>query len=437
MKNLKENKISDQSTSNSNILRKRHCLDVCFENYNENETEQRLIEQPNQVMNELSMFSKKLKNNTYRDNSSISSIVNEFNKNKEGNHSDFHNKFSQRSIIMEDHKLMTESIKDPMDFTPFLKTTFKMNDNSPLNNSCSAIEEDFWKNKNLTENEYSVGEDYADKFNDHKLMNNNFSIHPKIDMEDPLSDIEIHKNPNLYKGLKSISYSICDRSVSPVCQNKIFQNEKESFLVKKSPVSRMKHLAEPKYYKQVVSEKVIVTNSRKKFLRKEKNITPVSFNFLNTKNLFQQSEKSIKINEEMIKTKFKMQSQMSKFNNGQTKYDLVHPNKTVTDIKRSSESRTNQSVKMNTLVQKNLFQESFKEESLMNNEITRLEEMIDNYISSIDQKQFKKYKNLLAILISLFVVGDINEKYHHLSKEESQILKIIMYRKFKKNIDIK
>lgn len=57
-------------------------------------------------------------------------------------------------------------------------------------------------------------------------------------------------------------------------------------------------------------------------------------------------------------------------------------------------------------------------------------------IEMIELRQFPKYKKLLTVLISLFVKGVIKEEYFDLNEEELQILKTIIYKKFKKHIDI-
>lgn len=469
MKKLKINKILDQSTSNSNNLKKRNCLDVSFENWNENEHSNMLLEHPKQFTDEFHMFTKNLNHNMFKDNSSIPSILNEYSKNKDPYPFEFPNKFSQRSILIQDQKFTNESIKDEMICKPNMKVGLQMNDNNPLNNSCSSLENEFWKNKLLTEKDYSCIEDNGDKFDDKKGLNDKLSAHQRIIIDDGLSEIGVHKNPNIYKGLKSISYSIYDRSVSQIGKNSncyypenphlnsnnkilkknntlsntIFKNTKDNFINNNFKNKTKPKLLKLSTNKQAISDRIILSNchpvsSTNKVQKYNKTITSVNFNILNQNKLFQHSERMIKVNEEMIKNKFKIQNQMSKFNNGALKFEKISFNQYFSkDINNSSSDNHQEESKKNKIIKKNLFQESFKDDSLIDNDILKRQEMIENYISSIDQKQFKKYKNLLAILLSLFIIGDINENYFNLTEEEFKILQIIMYRKFKKNVDIK
>jgi hypothetical protein len=314
-----------------------------------------------------------------------------------------------------------------------------MNDNSPLNNSCSALEEGFWKRKELTEKESLAIEDFTEQFNGDKHGKGNSSLHQPINFEDCLSDMEVHKNPNLYKDLKSISYSVCDRSASPIANNLLAKQHTKAHINCKqegykesdcpsgqqSITRKRVGLVNPKWSKQTVSERNM---ERSKWPFNEKRTPPICFNLLNEKKLFQQSEKWIKVDEQMIKNKFKLQTNMSKFNNGQCSLS-ISANKPLSKQKGVDKHKKSP--------QKNLFEQSFKEECSEKSDNAKLEEMVERCISSIDQKQFSKYKNLLAILISLFVVGHTNEKYQQLNREERQILKIIMYRKFRKHVDIK
>ena len=68
-------------------------------------------------------------------------------------------------------------------------------------------------------------------------------------------------------------------------------------------------------------------------------------------------------------------------------------------------------------------------------------ERIDNNmmesIEIIELGQYKRYRKLLAYLISLFVKGQARANSLDLNDEDLQILKIIIYRKFKKHVDIK
>lgn len=463
MKELKLNKILDQSTSISNNLKKRNYHDVSFENWNENESKSLILEHPKQFTDDFNIFPNNVNKNIFKNNSPIPSVLNEYSKNKDSYQFEFPNKFSQRSILIQDQKFMNESIKDEMAFTPNMKAGFKMNDNIPLNNSCSSLENEFWKNKVLTEKDYSCVEDYGDKFDDKKCLNEKLSAHQKIIIDDGFSEIGVHKNPNIYKGLKSISYSIYDKSVSQIRKNSNCYNGENSNLNKNNKILKKNEnisnpiitnnqnifinqqnprLLKSTGNKKPISDRIILSISNpalftNKIQTNNKNVTPISFNVLNQNKLFQHSEKIIQVNEEMIKNKFKIQNQMSKFNNGKLNIDNITFNQFFTENVNNLSNDHKKESKTNNKIIKNLFQESFKDDSLIDNEIIKLQEMIENYILSIDQKQFKKYKNLLAILISLFVIGDINEIYFDLTEEELQILQIIMFRKFKKNIEIK
>lgn len=89
-----------------------------------------------------------------------------------------------------------------------------------------------------------------------------------------------------------------------------------------------------------------------------------------------------------------------------------------------------------TASQERRVKKEMKEKERLRFENERIENNMRESIEMIELGQFKKYKRLLGYLINLFVQGDINSEYLSLNEDELQILKIIIYRKFKKHVNI-
>lgn len=89
-----------------------------------------------------------------------------------------------------------------------------------------------------------------------------------------------------------------------------------------------------------------------------------------------------------------------------------------------------------TASQERRVKKEMKEKERLKVENERIVNNMRESIEMIELGQFKKYKRLLGYLINLFVQGEINNDYFSLNQDELQILKIIIYRKFKKHVNI-
>ena len=461
MKKFKKNKVSELQSSDSANLNKRYSMDVPFEGITENDIQATQFDNPKSNHDDFFFFKKNITKDYFKDHSPMHSIINDPQRCKELNYFDFNNKFSQRSILPIDNRFTNDSVKDEMAATPNFKNELKLNDNTPLNNSCSENEDFPWKNKTITEKDISFLEDMGNKFEDKKLENDKTIYQDRLMIDECLSEKDIPKNPNVFKTLNSISYSIYDKSVSyPVNNINAYrmdyntrrnEHKRIGYPYKMGEYHDIPHFNYNNPFKfndgynntYPVSERMIVSNvnPKEKVTNKNNLIKVIDvYNYQKTNKMVLQSEKSIQNNEESIKTRYKIQNQLSKFNNGTILNENLNssPNKKYSNYPKKRFSLGNNTSQKEIIIKKkNIFKQSLNEDSEKEIELIKLKDIVKNSIQTIDNKQFKKYKNLLGVLISLFIIGDIDEKYSNLTEEEIQILKIIMYRKFKKNIDTK
>lgn len=170
-------------------------------------------------------------------------------------------------------------------------------------------------------------------------------------------------------------------------------------------------------------------------------------------NVFHSSEKSIPMNKDLLKKRFEMNSKIVQYKNIPPKH--MHAHRRNFSPFESEEQQQFKKVKASPVPRMSIpksrpsvpkkeptkvFENPIKyehEKERKKNENERIENNMMESIEMIELGQFKRYRNLLAFLISLFVTGNIKEDAMDLFTEELQILKIIIYRKFKKHIDIK
>ena len=424
---------------------------------------------------------------------------------------DMFQKVSQRSILGGGDSttemranLSNLDVLGPKNDT-FLDVNVHQHDNNPLNNSCSDLEKDIFKTKTLPEND-SISKGFGSKFG---IQTPDQSFHRGFDIESGLSELAPIKPPNAYRQITSINYSNYNENISgrdrrsSIHQNQnpnpnqgfeeelSFKNSnhnqyveqrrrmtpKEIFDMKRrsgsressrnlrSPWPRMTHISPSNFKmrqrqtyiqnnKAPISERVIVSQENS-FPMKRINISKTPFyprgqSLVQKRNMFHSSEKSISINDEFIKNRFKVQTSMAQFNNhpplrSHEKRREFYPYESsehskFKKVKINSKSPTRNFSQLQYIKEKKNIQNkkiNEKEEQRKKNEDERIENNMLESIGMIELGQFKRYRKLLAFLISLFVTGNVKSEGVELFQEELQILKIIIYRKFKKHIDIR
>lgn len=417
-------------------------------------------------------------------------------------------KMSHRSIIggMESTHEMRANMSNLDVLGPknenYMDQNIRQHDNNPLNNSCSDLENDIFKTKTLPENDCKSGV-FTTKFSQYKPEDN--SYHHNFDIDSGLSELAPIKPPNAYKQIRSINYSNYNENISardqnrssiPKNQNFKFEDDlsfgnsnhknffeqrrrmtpKEIFDMKKRsgsressrklkiPWNRITNIPNRKFEsmnrhsnlpnQNTISERIII-NQGNHFGMKNKQIHQYGYvprTMSQTKqkrNMFHSSEKSISINDEVIKNRFKVQASMAQFNNhpplgSQEKRREFYPYESTEQskfkkVKLTSKSSNPEIIQTQYINEKkiNQNQKFGKEEIRKKNEDERIENNMMESIGMIELGQFKRYRKLLAFLISLFVTGNVQSEGVDLFQEELQILKIIIYRKFKKHIDIR
>jgi hypothetical protein len=390
----------------------------------------------------------------------------------------------------------------------FLEANIRQHDNKPLNNSDSDLENDIFRTKTLRESE-CVSQGFGVISNrppgEDSSLNHNFII------DSGLSELAPIKPPNAYRKITSINYSAYNDNKSNIEQtpetfqrgNMVFKEDlslnrsnrqldprrrmtpKEIFDMKMKqgsrgstrqiygnrdnivnmPTKNFGHRFQgkvvPKHhvgFKPPVSERGIFQK------RASPNLTIQNFNpnllsgmqsrgQFNRNNMFHSSEKSIPVNDELIKKRFEMNSEQVQYKN--LREDQINAKKRDFSPFESNEHSRFKKVKniqnfKTVEMQKTKISRESKEverkegggkveleEQRKKNENERIKNNMLESIEMIELGQFKRYRKLLAYLISLFVTGNVKEEALDLYTEELQILKIIIYRKFKKHIDIK
>lgn len=128
---------------------------------------------------------------------------------------------------------------------------------------------------------------------------------------------------------------------------------------------------------------------------------------------------------------------MGQMNVNQTQSTHFNHHQTQSQTKKNQKNKNQKSeYPQLTASQERRLKKEMKEKERLKFENERIVNNMNESIEMIGVGQFKKYKRLLGYLINLFVKGDINKEYMGLSLDELQILKIIIYRKFKKHVNI-
>jgi hypothetical protein len=191
-------------------------------------------------------------------------------------------------------------------------------------------------------------------------------------------------------------------------------------------------------------------NKRSQMVSPNKVVPNFNIAYKSPRNVFHSSEKSISINEELMRKRFQVKSSMAQFNhfpphkshekrrdfspfesNEQSQFKRVKKNSGSQRRESSQNKFSNENVRKTKNIVFNC------DELKKKHEDERIETNMLESIEMIELGQFKRYRKLLAFLISLFVTGNVKPESIDLFHEELQILKIIIYRKFKKHIDIK
>ena len=375
----------------------------------------------------------------------------------------------------------------------FLGANVRQHDNNPLNNSSSDLEKDIFKTKTLPEND-SVSRGFGSKFG---RQTPDQSFYRNFDIDSGLSELAPIKPPNAYRQITSINYSNYNENVSGRDLNRgsihrnqnqnqdeqlSFRNSNQNHYVEqrrrmtpreifdmkrrsgsrdssrnlRSPWQRMTHVSPGNFKlghrlgqipssRTPISERLIVSQERA-FKVKGGNTPSVRFiprtmsQSKPNRNTFHSSQKSISINDEFIKKRFQVQTSMAQFNNhpplkSHEKRREFYPYESTEHSKFKKVKITSKSLTPNS--QYATTKVNQKEHQRKKNEDERIQNNMLESIGMIELGQFKRYRKLLAFLISLFVTGNVKSEGVDLFHEELQILKIIIYRKFKKHIDIR
>lgn len=382
---------------------------------------------------------------------------------------------------------------------PYADTNLHQLDNTPLNNSGSELENDIFKIKTLGEKDF-----ISDRFSlatkerapEEASFDQNFAI------DSGLSEFAPIKPPNAYRQIASINYSnyneeqsLAERASVPRHRDLHFQEDfsfgghsnavqsrrrmtpLELFKLNQRSPGHGRALASGEQFRRAseslakgrglfsqpprlfkgkdrVSERRIAEQSP--FARRRFSQMPpiraspaVKLSRKPKRNLFHCSEKSISINEEVLRNNFQKKSALAQYNHGpparsgerrrefspfesnepsqfkKVKREDAAPRRRPARKKASSERKKRASLPKNGSEER----KKLEDERIENN-------MLES-IGMIELGQFKRYRKLLAFLISLFVTGNVKRDSMDLHPEELQILKIIIYRKFKKHVDIK
>lgn len=384
----------------------------------------------------------------------------------------------------------------------FLDANMRQLDNTPLNNSDTDMENDIFKIKTLPEKEH-ISDRFSMRTNQRGPENTSFDQNLIIDSG--LSEFAPIKPPNAYRQIASINYSAYNENLSGIDQgqgslprhpNAQFEEDlsfgkhsQKNFInprrrmtprelfnmkMKSSVNSSMRQTEQPFRRSSLsrnmspfaeqgnifksrnpVSERNIVDQpnystrrfSQMRFAQRNPEMKSQS---KPARNLFHSSEKSISINEELLKKNYQMKSAMLQYN----QYPPVHSREKRREFSpfESNEPSQFKKVKKDDIIIKKRGskkkqsserkkQKSESKEKSEDQRKKREDERIENNmlesIGMIELGQFKRYRKLLAFLISLFVTGNVKREAIDLYHEELEILKIIIYRKFKKRIDIK
>jgi hypothetical protein len=418
-------------------------------------------------------------------------------------------KISQRSILggQESNIDMRANMSNYDVLGPknemFIDPNICQHDNNPLNNSDSDLENDIFKIKTLSEKDC-----ISEKFNGKgsRLGQDKTSFNQNYIVESGLSEFAPIKPPNAYRQITSINYSNYNENLSGRDQKSLLQNpnflfeEDKSFKQKTQnnfidPRRRMtpkelfdmqrrniaqnsvRNLKQPwnkvseksfgkenpftvqkEFYSKTripVSDRAIINqnhplNSRSRIASNMKINNNMNMSYKPSRNVFHSSEKSISINEELMRKRFQIKSSMAQFNHYPhqqfyekrrdfSPFESNEPSQ-FKRVKKSSGSQhreTSQNRFSNEVRGKSSNMKYECDELKKKNEDERIENNMLESIEMIELGQFKRYRKLLAFLISLFVTGNVKPESIDLFSEELQILKIIIYRKFKKHIDIR
>ena len=384
----------------------------------------------------------------------------------------------------------------------FMDSNIKQHDNNPLNNSDSELENDIFKIKTLSEKD-CISEKFT-KRGSH-LAPDNSSFNQNYVVESGLSEFAPIKPPNAYRQITSINYSNYNENMSGIEQKSTTQNQnflfeedanlkqrqvknfidsrrrmtpKELFDMQRRNITQNSNRNLKQPWNKVsersfgkgntfqlqtesqprnrvpASDRDIINQAR--FITRRTQIIPnnkVRHNFNNShrpsRNVFHSSEKSISINEELMRKRFKMKSSMAQFNHFPANKSH-EKRRNFSPFESTEQAKFKRVKKTSTSQQRNSSHNKYSDENVRKNrnsancdelkkkhEDERIETNMLESIEMIELGQFKRYRKLLAFLISLFVTGNIKSEAMDLFHEELQILKIIIYRKFKKHIDIK
>lgn len=385
----------------------------------------------------------------------------------------------------------------------FVDSGMRQLDNTPLYNSDSDMdmENDIFKIKTLPERDH-----ISDKFSikTHQRPHENSSFDQNFVIDSGLSEFAPIKPPNAYRQIASINYSAYNENLSGMDQqgslsrNQNFQFEedlsfgrssqknfidprrrmtpRELFNMKMKNGAKEQSLQLNQYFRRSslskntspfpepaeifknrvpVSERNIVNQpnySARRFQQMQAQIeNPAQkMRYKPTRNLFHSSEKSISINEELLKKNFRIKTSMAQFNhyppaqssdkrrefspfesNEPSQFKKVKKENVVVRKRIPKKKQSREKKKKKSQSKENPEDQKKKKED------ERIENNMLESIGMIELGQFKRYRKLLAFLISLFVTGNVKQEAMDLYQEELQILKIIIYRKFKKHIDIK
>ena len=362
---------------------------------------------------------------------------------------------------------------------------FSQHDNNPLNNSVSNLDKDIFR-KSLSDKDSMVeGPLDFKKQQRHNNGDEGKSCDSRMLLNQSLSEFGQIKPPNFYRELNSINYSninddmsICDDSAinklnlntmnrgivddSQICMNSHNINSKRIFDIKSkgNVTSSLRNLNKP--YNKIKSKINIANNltmsftskqipisekmmNRTRHVNKNRNymiqntnnnisiLSPSKFNKKHTKdpnialNILYCSEKLISINHENVKKRCNPQLNLKKLNSANPEPVLNKWNKTFISYEKPLAAKeTTSSVE----------DKEVKELNHMVSQNNKIEINMKDAIALMQHGPYKKYKDLLYFLISLFVKGEVQIEKFQLNEEELQILKIIIFRKFKKHVDI-
>ena len=477
------------------LLDKRGAPEGDIENFCENEFRGRTLEISRYPYDEHALFSTKIMDRPMRGFSPIRSHMIDNQQIIIPSFREPYGKFSQRSIVNAETNFETRFLNESgMEFMGMKGdvggTGHMLHDNNPLNNSGSDLENDIFKIKNLPDKE-SMNGGFREMGNIGEDRN---SFHPHFAIDTGLSELAPIKPPNAYRQITSINYSNYNDKFSQVDPNLSNQapykdapptglmmnnemilpqriiNSKEIFDLnrRKGITGSMKNMkiirsvvnqSDGRFNPRLVHDSPVsermISLGQAKVIRDNNFINPrefpkVNFEQMNKfqRNVFHNSEKSISINEELMRKRYQMKNQMMQYNNNsgfvtaerRRDFSPFDTNE-ISHFASKEQKKEPRAAPKRKQQQKSRHRETLeqddKEKERKKIEDKRIENNMKESIEMIELGQFKRYRKLLAFLISLFVKGQVKLENVDLNEEELQILKIIIYRKFKKHIDIK